>query len=54
MKASTIDTYIAQLPEYVRDLAEEVRNAIHDAAPGATEAIQYQIPAFRLGASTFL
>jgi len=46
--APDIDTYIAEFPEDVQALLQEVRATIHKAAPEATEAIKYAIPTFVL------
>ena len=43
-----IDEYIAGFPPDVQEILEEVRATIRSAAPGAEEAISYQIPTFRL------
>jgi uncharacterized protein YdhG (YjbR/CyaY superfamily) len=45
---TTIDEYIGTFPEDVRNILEEMRQAIRDAAPDAEETISYRIPAFRL------
>jgi uncharacterized protein YdhG (YjbR/CyaY superfamily) len=45
---TTIDEYIAQFPEDIRNNLDAIRVAIHRAAPDATEAIRYGIPTFRL------
>lgn len=45
----TIDEYIAQFPENVREILEQVRMTIREAAPEAEEIISYRIPAFRRG-----
>lgn len=47
-KYETIDGYIADAPEEVRGILEEMRRTIREAAPGAEEAISYQMPTFRL------
>jgi uncharacterized protein YdhG (YjbR/CyaY superfamily) len=44
----TIDEYIAAFPRDVRDILQELRQTIRDAAPDAKETISYQIPAFQL------
>jgi uncharacterized protein YdhG (YjbR/CyaY superfamily) len=44
----TIDEYAKTFPPEVRRILETMRQTIHEAAPDATEAISYQIPAFRL------
>ena len=43
-----IDEYIACFPEAVREILGKIRMTIRKAAPGAEEAINYQIPAFKL------
>jgi len=47
-RPETIDEYIAAFPKNVQVLLKEMRTAIRSSAPGATEAISYQIPTFRL------
>ncbi len=44
----TIDEYIKTFPEEVQVILQKVRSTIHSAAPEATEAISYQMPAFKL------
>ena len=44
----TIDEYIALFPAEVRAILEKVRATIQKAAPGAEEAIKYQLPTFVL------
>lgn len=43
-----IDDYIAGFPEDVREVLEKLRATIREAAPGAEEAINNQIPTFTL------
>jgi uncharacterized protein YdhG (YjbR/CyaY superfamily) len=43
-----IDEYIATYPAKVKERLQRIRKAIRRAAPGATEAISYGIPAFNL------
>lgn len=43
-----IDDYIAQAAPEVRELLQEMRKVIHEAAPEATEKISYQMPTFDL------
>ncbi len=43
-----IDRYIADFPLEIQTLLEQVRNAIREAAPEATETINYGIPTFKL------
>lgn len=47
-KATTINAYLKPFPKEVRDKLQKIREAIQKAAPKATEAISYGIPAFRL------
>jgi len=44
----SIDQYIATFPETTQVILEELRAAIHAAAPEAKETISYQMPAFAL------
>ncbi len=46
-KASTVDEYISQFPVQIQNMLQEVRKAIKNAAPEATEIISYSMPAFR-------
>ena len=49
MKApKDIDAYIAGFPPNVQAILEKIRATIRKAAPGAQEAIKYQIPTFVL------
>ena len=43
-----IDEYIANFPPEVQAILQKVRATIHEAAPGAMEAISYQMPTFKL------
>jgi uncharacterized protein YdhG (YjbR/CyaY superfamily) len=45
---STVDEYLAELPEGPRVALEKLRQTIKAAAPEATETIAYNMPAFRL------
>jgi len=47
----TIPEYIAQFPEPVRDMLEELRRVIRESAPEAEEAINWGVPAIRLHGS---
>ena len=38
---SSVDEYIAKCPEEVQDKLKEIRTAIREAAPGATERTDY-------------
>ena len=44
----TIDEYIGDFPEDVRERLEKIRRTIHRIAPSAVETISYQIPAFKI------
>jgi uncharacterized protein YdhG (YjbR/CyaY superfamily) len=46
---ANFDEYIAAFSPEVRAILERIRRTIHNAAPGAQEAISYRIPAFRQG-----
>ena len=45
-KPETIDEYISLHPPKVQELLQKIRTLIQRAAPGAKEAINYQIPTF--------
>jgi uncharacterized protein YdhG (YjbR/CyaY superfamily) len=47
-KFTTIDAYIASFPKEVQGILEKIRQTIRKAAPGAVQAISYQIPTFKL------
>jgi uncharacterized protein YdhG (YjbR/CyaY superfamily) len=44
----TIDEYVKTFPEDVQSILEKMRQTIQEAAPGAVEAISYQMPTFKL------
>lgn len=44
---ATVEEYLAALPEGSRAVLEQLRATIRAAAPEATEAISYGMPAFR-------
>ena len=46
LKFDNIDAYIATFPEAVQTVLQQVRQTIHEAAPGAKEKISYGMPAF--------
>ena len=46
-RPTDIDGYIAQFPDDVQAVLEQVRETIRTAAPDAEEVISYQMPAFR-------
>ena len=47
-KYQDVDEYMAQLAHDRRAVMEQLRSTIRSAAPDATEAISYNMPAFRL------
>ncbi len=47
-KPTTIDEYISGCPSNVQPILIKIRSVIKAAAPGATEKISYQMPAFEL------
>ncbi len=52
--ATTIDEFLAPLPDAQRQALEHLRQVIRQAAPQATEAIAYGVPAFKLGGKPFV
>lgn len=48
MTPNTIDQYIAGFPLDVQHILQQIRQTIREAAPGAQEAISYQMPTFKL------
>lgn len=53
-KFTTMDAYIASFPKEVQGILEQIRKTIRKAAPGAVEAISYQIPTFKLNGSNLV
>lgn len=49
-----MDAYLAALPDDRREAMETLRRAIAAAAPDATEAISYKMPAFKLHGRFFV
>ena len=45
---STIEEYIGSFPDDVGRILQRMRQTIQEAAPGAVEAISYQMPTFKL------
>lgn len=45
---ATTDEYIATFPANVQAILQKVRETIRRSAPGAEEAIKYQMPTFKL------
>ena len=43
---TTIDEYILQFPVEIQELLEQIRIAVQEEAPKATEKISYQMPTF--------
>jgi uncharacterized protein YdhG (YjbR/CyaY superfamily) len=52
--ATTVEEYLAALPEKRRAVVDEMRRTIRSAAPDATETIAYDMPAFRSHGGHFL
>jgi uncharacterized protein YdhG (YjbR/CyaY superfamily) len=52
-KYGTVEEYMAGLPEDRRAAMEQLRRTIRAAAPEATDAISYNMPAFRLNGRFF-
>jgi uncharacterized protein YdhG (YjbR/CyaY superfamily) len=50
----TIDEYHSTFPPEIAERMQQIREIVHDVAPGAQEVISYQIPAFRYGKKGFL
>ena len=48
IKPTDIDAYIADFPEGVQKILQQVRTTVKKAAPNAKEAIKYAIPTFTL------
>ncbi len=48
IKFSTVEAYIAALPEEIQARLQQIRQVIKANAAGAEELISYNIPAFRL------
>jgi uncharacterized protein YdhG (YjbR/CyaY superfamily) len=54
MPPATIDEYLAGVPDDKRAALERLREQIRAAAPDATEAISYGMPAFKLDGRYFV
>jgi uncharacterized protein YdhG (YjbR/CyaY superfamily) len=48
IKFQTVDEYIATFPAKTKGILQQLRATIKQVAPGAEEAISYNMPAFRL------
>ena len=51
---TSVDDYMAGLPDERRGVLEELRRTVNAAAPDATETIAYQMPALRSHGDRFL
>jgi uncharacterized protein YdhG (YjbR/CyaY superfamily) len=51
---TSVDEYVAELPEAKRDVLIELRRTVNAAAPEATETIAYGMPALRSHGGQFL
>jgi uncharacterized protein YdhG (YjbR/CyaY superfamily) len=51
---TSVDEYMAGLPDERRAVLEELRQTVNAAAPEATESIAYQMPALRSHGGQFL
>jgi uncharacterized protein YdhG (YjbR/CyaY superfamily) len=51
---TSVDAYLAALPDDRRAALSEIRRAVNAAAPEATETIAYQMPALRSHGGQFL
>lgn len=47
MALETIDDYLAQQSAETRTVLQQIREAIHEAAPDIEETLSYQIPTFK-------
>jgi uncharacterized protein YdhG (YjbR/CyaY superfamily) len=54
MPAADIDEFLAALPVDQRSALQRLREQIRRAAPEATEAISYGVPAFKLNGQPFV
>jgi uncharacterized protein YdhG (YjbR/CyaY superfamily) len=52
--ATTIDEFLAGVPEPQREALERMRSVIRVAAPQASEAVAYGVPAFKLDGKPFV
>jgi uncharacterized protein YdhG (YjbR/CyaY superfamily) len=50
----SIDEYLKTHPKEVQDILQKVRTLIQKTVPNATEAISYQIPAFKLNGKNLI
>ena len=54
IKPQNIDEYIAGFSKDIQATLQQLRTTINTAAPGATEVISYQMPAFKLNGNSLL
>ena len=54
MAATTIDEFLASVPEDQRAALQQLRATIHAAQPGLEEAISYGVPAFKYKGKPFV
>ena len=47
-QATTVDEYLAGLPDDAREVMAELRRTVHEVVPGAGERINYAMPTFTL------
>ncbi|XUW99953.1 MAG: DUF1801 domain-containing protein [Dehalogenimonas sp.] len=47
-KYSSVDEYFADFPAYVRDILQNIRRVIKEAAPEAEESLSYGMPGYIL------
>jgi len=48
-KATTVDQYLAELPEARRSTMTQLRALIREAAPTARECMRYGVPSYEMG-----
>ncbi|MGD9739032.1 MAG: iron chaperone [Bauldia sp.] len=53
-KFATVEAYLASLTPEARTVVDRIRATVHEAAPGATEGISYNILVFRLDGKTVI
>jgi uncharacterized protein YdhG (YjbR/CyaY superfamily) len=53
-KFDTVEAYVTAQPVAVREILNDVRRRVGTAVPGATEAISYDIPTFKLDGKAFI
>lgn len=53
-KTTSIDDYISIFPQKTQEALEQVRKAVHEAAPGAVETIKYDMPTLMLNGANLV